>query len=252
MMSEPAGKVWKIGQLALVTGLTVRTLHHYDHVGLVRPSARTDAGHRLYGETDVERLYQVVALRQLGLPLDSIGDVLDGVLPIAQVLSSHRDHLDGQLRAIKSLRAQLTAMLAAGRASAGRDTTTDFLDLIKKVTAMDDTVRQYFTDAQLAALAERREQLGEQAMFDAQVQWPELMARVQVAMDAGTDPASPEAQDLAKQWMQLLHAFHGGDEGVRDALYRMQAENAEEIQRDHGGPSPVQLEFIEQANLAGA
>ncbi|MDQ4027695.1 MAG: MerR family DNA-binding transcriptional regulator, partial [Actinomycetota bacterium] len=66
-MSE---KQWKIGDLARETGLTVRTLHHYDEVGLLRPSARTEAGHRLYDENGVKRLYRILALRQIGLRLD--------------------------------------------------------------------------------------------------------------------------------------------------------------------------------------
>ena len=57
-------QVWKVGSLASATGLTVRTLHHYDHIGLVSPSGRTPSGHRLYEESDVRRLYQVLALRQ--------------------------------------------------------------------------------------------------------------------------------------------------------------------------------------------
>ncbi|MEU1685299.1 MerR family transcriptional regulator [Micromonospora sp. NPDC005707] len=65
---------WRIGELRRRTGLTVRTLHHWDHVGLLRPSARTSSGHRLYDERDVGRLYRIVALRELGLPLETIGE----------------------------------------------------------------------------------------------------------------------------------------------------------------------------------
>lgn len=52
-------QVWKVGELATEAGLTVRTLHHYDRIGLVHPAGRTNAGHRLYTEADVARLYQV-------------------------------------------------------------------------------------------------------------------------------------------------------------------------------------------------
>jgi DNA-binding transcriptional MerR regulator len=96
-MTAQQTKVWKVGQLAASTGLTVRALHHYDHLGLVRPSARTPAGYRMYVETDVERLYQVLALRQLGLPLDAIGKVLDEASSIEGLLESHRAYLDRQM-----------------------------------------------------------------------------------------------------------------------------------------------------------
>lgn len=248
-MTEPALRSWKIGELAASTGLTVRALHHYDHVGLVRPSARTAAGHRIYAATDVERLYQVVALRQLGLPLDAIAGVLDGVEQVEKVLASHRDFLDRQLVSIRTLRAQLVTMLAINDAAAGHDA-TDFLELIRKVTTVDDTVKQFFSDEQLADLAERRAQLGEDAITDVQQQWAQLIPRVQAAVDERMDPVSAQAQEMARQWMGLLHAFHGGDDGLRESLYRMQAQNAEQIEQEHGGPTPELMKFIRQANVA--
>lgn len=62
---------WKVGELAAETGLTVRTLHHWDELGLLTPSERTGAGYRLYSDADVRRLYRIVALRGLGLSLES-------------------------------------------------------------------------------------------------------------------------------------------------------------------------------------
>ena len=67
----------KVGELAKQTGLSVRTLHHYDAIGLLVPSHRTAAGHRLYTAVDVARLQQVVSLRQLGLSLDEVRGCLD-------------------------------------------------------------------------------------------------------------------------------------------------------------------------------
>lgn len=62
----------KVGALADRTGLTVRTLHHYDEIGLLSPSARTPSGHRLYGDQEIVRLQQIASLKHLGLPLDEI------------------------------------------------------------------------------------------------------------------------------------------------------------------------------------
>lgn len=244
-------QVWKVGQLAELTGLTVRALHHYDHLGLVQPSARTSAGYRLYGEADVERLYQVLALRQLGLPLDAVGAVLDGQSSIGELLERHQAYLDRQLVAIRTLRAQLSTMTNLSQ-GAGSGSVTDFLELIRKVITVDDTVKKYFSEEQLADLAERREQIGEQAITDVQAAWPKLIEQVQAAVDTGLDPATPRAQRLAAEWMGLLEQFHGGDVGLRDSLYRMQAENAEQIEQQHGGPSPALMEFIKAANAARA
>src|SRR5437016_7975257 len=67
----------KVGELARRTGLTIRTLHHYDEIGLLKPSLHTEAGHRLYTAGDVARLQQVVSLRQLGFALEEIHACLD-------------------------------------------------------------------------------------------------------------------------------------------------------------------------------
>lgn len=102
---------WKVGALAALTGLTVRALHHYDHIGLLRPSSRNRAGHRLYTTPDVTRLYRISLLRRLGFPLGQISQVLDDPdwdLPAAVAL-----HLvDTRRRAViaAALRDRLVAM----------------------------------------------------------------------------------------------------------------------------------------------
>src|SRR5579864_8327632 len=73
LRSEPMPfEALKVGELARRTGLTIRTLHHYDAIGLVRPSLRTESGHRLYTAADVARLQQVLSLRQLGFSLEEV------------------------------------------------------------------------------------------------------------------------------------------------------------------------------------
>src|SRR5690348_9006480 len=96
-----------VGELARLTGITVRTLHHYDEVGLVRPSQRTSAGYRMYDDGDVLRLQQVLLLRELELPLDEIAAVLDDPkYRRADALRRHREVL-------VTKRARLDAMVQA-------------------------------------------------------------------------------------------------------------------------------------------
>lgn len=71
------GRTWKVGEVAAMAHLTVRTLHHWDEIGLLEPSGRTEAGYRLYDEADLERLHQVLLYRELGFPLEGIAAVLD-------------------------------------------------------------------------------------------------------------------------------------------------------------------------------
>ncbi|MBM7563968.1 MerR family transcriptional regulator [Paenibacillus sacheonensis] len=71
-------QTWKVGELAKLTGLTVRTLRFYDGIGLFSPSSLSDSGHRLYNEADIARLHQILALKELNLSLDEVRDVLTG------------------------------------------------------------------------------------------------------------------------------------------------------------------------------
>src|SRR6185437_12304286 len=69
--------MYRVSDFAEKAGVTVRTLHHYDRLGLLKPSGRTEAGYRLYGERDFARLQQIVTLRFIGMPLRQIKDLLD-------------------------------------------------------------------------------------------------------------------------------------------------------------------------------
>ena len=88
-----------VGELSRLTGLTVRALHHYDEIGLVRPSQRTAAGYRLYDEADALRLQQVMVLRELGVPLDQIGAAIDASADRAALVDK-RGRLDRMLAAV--------------------------------------------------------------------------------------------------------------------------------------------------------
>ena len=95
-----------VGELSRLTGVTVRTLHHYDDIGLVRPSQRSAAGYRLYTDADVLRLQQVLVFRALGVPLAEIGPALAAATDRAQLLRQHR-------AALAEKRTQIDALLAA-------------------------------------------------------------------------------------------------------------------------------------------
>ncbi|MGH4033230.1 MerR family transcriptional regulator [Actinomycetota bacterium Odt1-20B] len=68
---------YSVGQVAGFAGVTVRTLHHYDEIGLLAPSERSHAGHRRYSDADLDRLQQVLFYRELGFPLDEVASLLD-------------------------------------------------------------------------------------------------------------------------------------------------------------------------------
>jgi len=71
-------KLWKVGELAKLAGLTIRTLRFYDQIGLFSPSAYSDSGHRLYDEADLSKLQQILSLKELGLSLEEIKSIVTG------------------------------------------------------------------------------------------------------------------------------------------------------------------------------
>lgn len=92
-----------VGQVAEAFGVTVRTLHHYDAIGLVVPSARTPAGYRLYTEADLARLATVVTYRRLDLPLDEVKALLDGDGTPAEHLRRQREVVVSRLGELEQL-----------------------------------------------------------------------------------------------------------------------------------------------------
>lgn len=97
-----------VGEVARSASVTVRTLHHYDEIGLVRPTGRTDAGYRLYGDADLERLQTVLFYRELGFRLDEIRTVMSApdfdrgraLRQQRQLLAAESDRLERMVRAI--------------------------------------------------------------------------------------------------------------------------------------------------------
>jgi MerR family transcriptional regulator, thiopeptide resistance regulator len=208
---------WKVGELAGATGLTVRTLHHYDAIGLLRPSRRTPSGHRLYGAPDVARLQQVTSLRQLGFPLEQIRDLLDrrGVSPreiVALHLARVREQIELQRTLCGRLEAIARALEAAEEVSAG-----ELIQTIEATTMYE----KYYTPEQREELNARAAAIGEERIRQSQVDWQTLMDEVRAELDRGTDPADPRVQALAARWKALIEEFTGGDPGIAQSLGRM-------------------------------
>ena len=126
-----------MGELAQRTGLTVRTLHHYDEIGLLKPSLHTEAGYRLYTAGDVARLQQVLSLRQLGFTLEEVRGCLDrpGFSPL-EVIGLHVARLREQIELQRRLCERLDA-IAAHLALAGEVSADEFLDTIEEMTMLE-------------------------------------------------------------------------------------------------------------------
>lgn len=207
----------RVGRLAEQTGLSVRTLHYYDEIGLLKPSERTESGHRLYGKEDVVRLGKIISLRALGFSLEEIADCLDGTeFPLHSLLRMHRARLKQQMNEIEQLYGRL-ARLEEHLNRVEEVSTEEFIRTIEGITM----VEKYYTNEQLEELKGRAEQIGEEQMRRYEQEWADLIAEARTAMEKGSDPLSEPVQELARRWRGLIEAFTGGNPGIRDSLNEM-------------------------------
>ena len=169
-------RTWRVGELAEQTGLTVRTLHHYDEIGLLVPSLHNSAGHRRYTADDVRRLHRVIALRGFGFALAEIAELLDeSTIDPRTLLNRQLDQVNEQIAASIRLKHQLMRVLAAIDAKSEPSSQT-MIELIEVMTAMQNplTPEQFaqlaadrakfaasLSEAELAEMAERRRKFTE-------------------------------------------------------------------------------------------
>lgn len=237
---------WKVGELARRTGVSVRALHHYDEIGLLSPSHRSEAGYRLYTEVDVARLQQIRSLRALGFSLEEARDFLKRpeVTP-DRVLQLHITHLKEQIAAQQSLCDRLEQVARRWRSDENVPT-EEFLQIIE-VTNM---IGKYYTPEQMEQMKQRREMLGEDHIRQVEAEWPELMAKVQAEMDQGTDPADERVQALARRWKELVEEFTGGDPGIAKSVGRMWQEETTVHGIDTGNMRKL-MGYVQKAWAAG-
>lgn len=229
----PRRTLLTVGQVAERLGVTVRTLHHYDEVGLLRPSARSHAGYRLYTDEDLERLQSAVVYRRLGFPLEQVRRLLDEEDERALVshLRRQRDAVSSRIEELQDLVEAIDRALAKERIG---------------VRLTKEEQRELFGDGfsdEYAAEAERRwgdteawQQSQERTSQYTKEQWQQIKAEAEeleaafvAAMDGGEPPSGPGAMDVAEAARQHIHTwfydltpeFHRslGDLYVQDARF---------------------------------
>ncbi len=227
-----------VGELARRSGLTVRTLHHYDAIGLLSPSLRSDAGYRLYDRANIERLHRIQALRQLGLSLADIGKALSGTeLPLAGLIDRQIAQLDRELAQATHLRQRLRQLRRQLQAGQSPDL-AEWLDTLEMMTMYE----KYFSPDELKQLPLHHNP-------DAQVEWGALISDVQAAMDRSAMPGDHDMQILGLRWMRMLQRDTGGKAEFLVRLNTMH--EAEPAARARSGITSQLQRFVEQAVVEG-
>lgn len=231
----------KIGELAKAAGITVRSLHHYDSIGLLSPSGERESGHRLYTNRDVEKLGQILAFKNMGLSLKTITVVLtQGTYDLRKTLLLQKEALKAQITDLQKAKQTLNFLL--DKLSREEDLTTkELLSYMKEVQKME----QYYTPEQLKTLHERLEKYPEKAK-EIQQAWPVLFKKFEEALKAGLPVASLKVQVLAKEAELYIDLFTGGDRNIEASLEKYNKDNMAEALKVWGVSKEV-YEYMEQA-----
>jgi MerR family transcriptional regulator, thiopeptide resistance regulator len=205
---------WSIQDIALLAGTTSRTLRHYDHIGLLVPSRVGANGYRYYNDAALMRLQRILLLRELGLGLAAIADLLAGNTDDAVALRTHLEWLRAEQqrlgRQITSVTATITAMEGGEQIMA-----EDMLDGFDHTTYKDEVEQKWGTAAYATSDAWwRSKSAAEKA--DWKQRQEQLAADWIAAAERGIDPTGDEAQALAKRHVDWLTAIPGTPGRVKE------------------------------------
>jgi MerR family transcriptional regulator, thiopeptide resistance regulator len=240
--------VYRIREFATLAGVTVRALHHYDRLGLLKPSGRSRSGYRLYRDRDLVRLEQIVVLKFLGLPLKQIARLLKRESSLADALRRQQVVLAGKRR---QLDLAIHAIRRAERSveSGGDPDWELFKTIVREIEMQNSTdwSKKYYSEDAKAKIEERKALWNPELQAQVTEQWTALIADVTAAL--AEDPAGPNAQALAARWRTLVEGFTGGDPEVQQGLNKMWADkdNWPAENRDRFHIDPRVQEFIVKA-----
>jgi MerR family transcriptional regulator, thiopeptide resistance regulator len=236
-----------VGAVAALTRVSVRTLHHYDHIGLVVPSVRTPAGYRGYTDADIERLHLVLVYRSAGLSLDEIRTLLDD--PDADVvahlqrqhalLTEQADRLQDTIKAVEEL---MNAHRKGIQLSAEEQVELFGTTAFSEQYATEVQQRWGDTDAwkqsqQRAAAFTKDDWIRLKAEGDA------LMEALADAKRRGVEPGTPEADELARRHRASIGRFYDCDDEMHRCLAEMYLAD-ERFTRHYDDVEPGLAQFL--------
>jgi MerR family transcriptional regulator, thiopeptide resistance regulator len=227
----------KVGELAKRAGLTVRALHHYNRIGLLNPSARSEAGYRLYNRDDIARLHQIQALQRLGLSLSEVQAVLHNpTTQLPDVIAQQLDMLSKQIAQTSRLRERLTHLQQQLKQGEEPDL-GDWLTTLELMNMHD----KYFTPDEIKRLPKNF------ANQHTNPEWAALVKRVQQLMHSNTPTNTDAARATARDWFAQVERDISGDPVLLAKLTQMHAQ--EPAVQQQSGATTEMVSYIQQASI---
>lgn len=227
-------KRYTVSQVARMANVTVRTLHHYDEIGLLVPSERAPNGYRYYHHAELERLHQILLLRELEFSLEAIGEVL--AAPEAErraALAGQRDRLGERMRRTGAVLRAIDATLEAMNEERAMDTTRLFegFESFDHAEYEAEAEERWGTTDAWRESRRRTKTYGEKQWAEIKREGDDIWARLAALMRSGAAPTGPEALALAEEHRKHIArwfydcspAFHAGLADMYEADDRFQA-----------------------------
>lgn len=200
-------KRYTVSQVARMANVTVRTLHHYDEIGLLAPAERARNGYRYYRHADLERLHQILLLRELEFSLEAIGELLGR--PEAErraALVGQRDRLRERRRRTEAVLRAIDATLEAMEEERAMETTRlfDGFDSFDHTEYEAETQERWGHTEAFKESQRRTRGYGKEQWNEIKREGDDIWARLAALLKSGADPTGPEARALAEEHRQHL------------------------------------------------
>lgn len=245
---------YTIKKLAEMAGVSVRTLHHYDAIGLVVPAARSASGYRLYGEPELLRLQAVLFYRELDLGLEAIGRILDepGYEAIAALESQDR-LLAARAERLSKLRNTIGRTISRLRGETMLSDEELYEGFAREdVEKIKAEARERWGSTEAYAESQRRVgRMGKADLDRVKTEGAAIDAAAAAAMAAGQDPASAAVQAIMARKYKHLRAFYEPSKEIFAGLGRMYVED-ERFRANYEKLAPGLADYLRKAMEAYA
>ena len=212
---------WLAKEFSKLAHVSVRTLHHYDEIGLLKPSLRSSGNYRLYSEGDLFRLQCITALKSFGFNLKQIQILLDDHASITSQLEAQRHCLENQIMHARQTVIVINNLMERAKTDnklAWQDVVSLFEGYRMSKELSESWIVSAFSPDQIKLFVELEKCYTKAEFEDYKDRWQALVKKVNKRLDAGLNLTSPEALALAKEWHALTDEMYGSRPELRDAL----------------------------------
>ncbi len=241
---------WYVKKLSKLTRVSTKTLYHYESIGLLKPSMRLDNGYRVYTESDLMKLQQILALKSFGFGLTHIKQILGSRVGVAEQLRLQSRFLEEKAQSLIDASTTLKNVLA----ELGGGTTVAWETIIKLIEVYNMTnelkkswVGEVMNEHQLKEYAEFTKELKsrftEEDRIAGEAKWAEIASRIRQNFDK--DPSSEFGMAIAKECIDILNNLYGKRHALRKLIWQ------EGYKKGHfQWAEPVVIEWYEKAKQA--